>query len=511
MANPERKRPPKRILDKDLDRIANVEEAAGLGGRSLVAPGLALLFVVVAAVLASTRVFDEPGAVSIVAAVVLAGYMALTIGANDVANNVGPAVGARVVSMGGALAVAAVFETLGAVLAGRPVVETIATGIVGEHSMIEPTDFIFLMLSALIASALWIHFSTWLRAPVSTTHAIVGAVVGGGVAAAGFSSIDWRSMAWITASWAVTPFLSGATAALMLAFVEARIVNRDDKIAAARRWVPMLTAAMSGAFLAYLGGIAAPHATGRHVAVLGIFAAAAVWIASHILVEAQSRGLANRNQSLRALFSWPLVGAAAILSFGHGANDVANAVGPLAALVNVVRGGGTGQAAVPFWVLLIGGLGISVGLLLFGPRLIRRVGAEITRLNPVRAFCIALSTAVVVILATSLGLPVSTTHIAVGAVFGIGFFREWAALRSDRKRSAVQGPSAQSDMPHAAIAAADIENPRAGGKKGSEPERVRRRLVRRAHVTAIAMAWMTTVPVSAALSAVVFKMLKVAF
>jgi inorganic phosphate transporter, PiT family len=498
---------PKRILDKDLGKLTDVEEAAGFLARSLVAPGLALLFLAFAAIFASVYVFGEPQAAIVVAAAAIAGYMALNIGANDVANNVGPAVGARVITMGGALVMAAIAETAGALIAGGQVVETIASGIIFPSAVAAPNALIRMMVAALIASALWIHLSTWLGAPVSTTHSIVGGVVGAGAAAAGFSAVNWLSMSAITASWIFSPFLGGAIAGALLAFVEAVITYQDDKIEAARRWVPLLIAAMAGAFAAYLATIGIGRVVSLPAAAVagigaGFFFSA--WAIFNWIVKRQSRFLENRNQSLRRLFTIPLVIAAALLCFAHGANDVANAVGPLAA---IVQAAGTGdvaaEAVVPFWVMLIGALGISVGLLLFGPRLIRMVGAEITKLNPVRAFCIALSTAVTVIVASWLGLPVSTTHIAVGSVFGVGFYREWSAIRSIRRRAYLHAETASTE-PRPTPLPADA---RAGGKKGSRQEIVRRRLVRRAHVRTIVAAWVTTVPASALLAALVFRLL----
>jgi len=204
------------------------------------------------------------------------------------------------------------------------------------------------------------------------------------------------------------------------------------------------------------------------------------------VIARQSRGLENRNKSLKVLFAIPLVVSAALLSFAHGANDVANAVGPLAAIVQTVASGSVGQSfTIPIWVMLIGAFGISFGLFLFGPKLIRMVGSEITRLNPMRAYCVALSAAITVIIASWLGLPVSSTHIAVGAVFGVGFFREWDAERRARiARLAVDAP---------------LVNPE---------ERRRRKLVRRAHVLTIGAAWVVTVPAAALLSAIIFYVMR---
>lgn len=205
------------------------------------------------------------------------------------------------------------------------------------------------------------------------------------------------------------------------------------------------------------------------------------------VIRRQSQGLENRNKSLKVLFGIPLVISAALLSSAHGANDVANAVGPLAAIVQASATGGISEAvSIPLWVMLIGACGLSFGLFLFGPKLIRMVGSQITKLNPMRAYCVSLSAALTVILASWLGLPVSSTHIAVGAIFGVGFFREWDAARRAR---AVQGMAP--------------ERPRTGPE-----ERRRRKLVRRSHVLTIAAAWVVTVPAAAALSGGLFLILR---
>jgi PiT family inorganic phosphate transporter len=497
-------------LDKDLAKLGHVEEATTLVARRLLAPGLALLFMAVMAVLASTYVFDEPRAVIIVAAAVIAAYMAMNIGANDVANNVGAAVGARALTMGGALAIAAIFEIAGALIAGGDVVETVASGIVDQAALPDAAPFIRLMLSALVSAALWVHFSTWIGAPVSTTHSIVGGVVGAGVAAAGFGAVNWPAMAAITASWVLSPVLGGAIAAAFLAFIKTSIIYRDDKISAARRWVPLLIGVMAGAFSAYLALKGLQRfviLSSAQVAATGIAGFALTWWLAHRYIRRISAGMENRNQSLRELFTLPLIFSAALLSFAHGANDVANAVGPLAA---IVRAASAGQVVafveVPLWVMLVGALGISVGLLLFGPKLIRMVGEHITRLNPMRAFCVALSAALTVIAASWFGLPISSTHVAVGAVFGVGFYREWYTARSRRRQVYME----RRNQRWVAERRSDGGEKRGVGKareihsKASREEIARRKLVRRAHVTTIVAAWVTTVPAAALLAAGVF-------
>lgn len=476
-----------KTLDKDLGNVVVIENANAVLARPLVALGIAVTFVLFCVVAAAVLSDGAPHNLIIVAAAGFGAYMALNIGANDVANNMGPAVGAGALSMGGALAIAAVFEIAGALIAGGDVVSTISGGIVDPAAVAEPRIFIWAMMSALIASALWLNLATYLGAPVSTTHAIVGGVMGAGIVAAGMGAVDWSKMSQIAASWVISPILGGVFAAMFLAFIKVRINDVEDKIVAARYWVPILIGIMGGTFATYLAikglkklmDISLPMAM-----VLGLAIGIALVFVTRPIIHRQSEGMENRKKSLKKLFGIPLVISAALLSFAHGANDVANAVGPLAAIVHAVQDGGTAtKVEIPFWVMLIGAGGISFGLVLYGPKLIRMVGSEITKLNPMRAYCVALSAAITVIVASAFGLPVSSTHIAVGAVFGVGFFREWHANRTVRATGIIKGKPVAAD------------------------ERRRRKLVRRMHFLSIAAAWVITVPLTAGLSALIFTLL----
>jgi PiT family inorganic phosphate transporter len=297
-------------------------------------------------------------------------------------------------------------------------------------------------------------------------------------------------MGAIAASWVISPLLGGLIAALFLWFIKSAIIYKEDKIAAARRWVPVLVGIMGGAFSTYIAvkGIKKLIKISMGDAVLiGIGAAILIWLVMIPVIRKQSEGLENRNKSLKVLFGIPLIVSAALLSFAHGANDVANAVGPLAAIVQAsTTGDFTHSFGIPSWVMIIGALGISFGLFLFGPKLIKMVGNQITKLNPMRAYCVALSAAITVIVASWLGLPVSSTHIAVGGVFGVGFFREWDTERRMRK--------AMATVPGAARLAPE--------------ERRRRKLVRRSHFMTIVAAWLITVPAAALLSAGLFAVIR---
>ncbi|MBM1690843.1 inorganic phosphate transporter [Sulfitobacter geojensis] len=473
-------------LDRDLERYSNLDRLSSYTSRPLVGPGISLVFVLLAGISAMLFFGQESNTVIVVIAACLGAYMALNIGANDVANNVGPAVGAGALSMGGAIAIAVVFEGAGALIAGGDVVSTIAKGIIAPESMGTASVFIWAMMAALLSAALWVNLATWVGAPVSTTHSVVGGVMGAGIAAAGFAAVNWPTMGKIAASWVISPVLGGVIAAFFLWVIKSRIIYREDKIAAARTWVPLLVGIMAGAFGSYLAlkGLKKIIKIDMSSAlIIGLAVGILVWLVMIPVIRKQAEGLENRNKSLKVLFGIPLVVSAALLCFAHGANDVANAVGPLAAIVQASQSGDfTQTVSIPFWVMVIGALGISFGLFLFGPKLIRMVGGQITKLNPMRAYCVALSAAITVILASWLGLPVSSTHIAVGGVFGVGFFREWDAERRMRK--------ARLRLPDTTVHAPE--------------ERRRRKLVRRSHVMTILAAWVITVPAAAVLSALIF-------
>lgn len=485
----------KPTLDKDLDKLTLVEEAGFHLTRGLTAVGLGLLFLMLSALVASVFVMDQPGAGIVFAAVIIGAYMAMNIGAKDVANNVGPAVGAKALPLAAALIIGAICEVMGAVITGGNVVETISSGIINTRSIPESSIFAWAMLSALMTAALLVNLSNYLKAPISTTHTVVGGVAGAGTAAYGFAAVDWFSLSRIAMTWVATPFISAFFAILLLAFINKYIIYRTDKIAAARTWVPVLIGIMSGVFTAYLIWVGLHHVVtvSYQTAILSGLAVGVIsWRLCIPLIAKQSQGLENRNQSLRKMFQWPLILAAGLMSFAHGANDVSNAIGPVVAIVRATQGVVVSETdRAPEWVMLIGAFGLSCGILLFGPRLIRLVGEQITKLNPMRAFCISVSTALTVLVASRFGMPVSTTHTAIGAVFGVGFFREWYMERARQRLET--GSDRQVE---------DTEN---------SSEVSRRYLVRRSHFMTIIAAWIITVPVSAALSATCYGIMYILF
>ena len=428
----------------------------------------------------------------LIIAAVVGGYMALNIGANDVANNMGPAVGGKVLTITTAVLIAAICEASGALLAGGDVVKTVSKGIIMLDSSISVNNFRYLMLSALLSAALWINLATILNSPVSTTHSIVGGVLGAGLAAAGINVVNWFTMGKIAASWVISPVLGGIIAAIFLLFIKINILNKEDKINAAKKWIPLLIAIMAGAITAYMTikGIKKIY----KASIIEVFGyTIAMFSISYFLakpfVKKQLANLKNEKNDIYTLFNFPLIIGVALLCFAHGANDVANAVGPLAAIVSTFNDANqvASKVNIPFWVMLVGAVGISFGLLLFGPKLIKTVGQKITRLNAPRAYCVAISSSITVLIATTLGLPVSSTHIAIGSIFGVGFLREF--LENPNKQKIRPGHQLN-DTAEEAFAELD--------------RRIKRRLVRRRFLYSIAAAWLITVPASAFMAGMIY-------
>jgi len=491
-------------------------------------------------------------------AALIGAYMAMNIGANDVANNVGPAVGSKALTLTTAIIIAAVFEAAGALIAGGEVVNTIKSGIVDITAFGDnPNPFIWAMMAALLAAALWLNFATMMRAPVSTTHSVVGGVMGAGIAAAGFSVVSWSTMVKIASSWIISPIMGGIVAALFLFAIKKSIIFKDDKILAAKKYVPFFVSIMAWAFTTYLilkgfskiwpqtvdilnfipfVSIDMSEKPAMSVAfTLGLITAVAVYFIVKQRVNSNTTLLENTKASVNTLFTIPLIFAAALLSFAHGANDVANAIGPLAAINDaVVNGGITSNSSIPFWVLAVGALGIVLGLALYGPHLIKTVGSEITELDQIRAFSIAMAAAITVIIASQLGLPVSSTHIAIGGVFGVGFLREWMDLNTvdrtieDDKQSIIEDREVlnalnselltleakegkiQEDYErivdlykNIAIEKVQIKSTKKSIKKAKKVEYVKREAIKK-----IITAWVVTVPAAAILAAMLFFMIK---
>jgi inorganic phosphate transporter, PiT family len=487
-------------LDKDLKKLGQLQRATGTLARSLAAPGLLAIFLAGSVAAASLALGDSLHTTLVIFASVFAAYLALNIGANDVANNMGPAVGSRVLSMAGAIAIAAVAEAAGAVLAGGDVVSTVAKDLIVKDHGLATDHFMEMMMAALLAAGLWLHLATYLGAPVSTTHSIVGAVMGSASMAAGFGAVNWAVMGKIAASWVISPICGGLVAAMLLGLVKWLVLFREDRVSAAKRWVPIFVALMTGVFAIYmlskgLSRIWKPDTATVWAFGVGFFILG--FLTARPLVARRAAVIANTRKDVAGCFNAPLILAVGLLSFAHGANDVANAVGPLAAIVSVAstEADVSGQVALPIWILAIGAFGIALGLALFGPRLIRTVGEQITKMDPIRAYCVALSAAVTVLVASAMGLPVSSTHIAIGAVFGVGYLREILTNRG------VPNPAVK---PRSVFLEPSQLNRTAEDAVRNYTKREKRRLVRRQHVYGIAAAWIVTVPAAALLAAVLY-------
>ncbi|MEE9273151.1 MAG: inorganic phosphate transporter [Robiginitomaculum sp.] len=467
----------------------------------------------------------------LIIAAIIGGYMALNIGANDVANNVGPAVGAGAMTLTGAIFIAVVFEASGALIAGGNVVETIKKGIIDPQMIADTATFIWVMTAALLSAAIWLNIATYSGAPVSTTHSIVGGVLGAGIAAGGWGIADWGVMQKIIASWVISPALGGVIAAAFLLIIRRAILERTDKKKAAITVVPILMAIMALVFVSYLTlkglkhihKFSFPEAGG-----IGLVAGIIVYLLVRIRIHQRAENI----KDIDSLFTLPLIVGAAFLSFAHGANDVANAVGPLAAINDaVVHGIAHGKASIPIWVMLIGALGIAFGLALYGPKLIKTVGNEITELDKVRAFCVALSAAITVIIASQFGLPVSSTHIAVGGIFGVGFLREHLHTNYNQKIDKIRRHMREMEekdeetidafiekFNHASLSQKKVilsnmkRQARAEEITWWERRRVKKafkaQLVERSMLLKIVAAWIFTVPVAGLLSAAIFFMIR---
>ena len=500
--------------------------------------GIALAFLIGVAVYARIVLGAQAGVGFVVVAAAIGAYMAMNIGANDVANNVGPSVGSGALTLGGALVIAGVFEALGAIIAGGEVVGTIRSGIIDPNLIENPQTFMWVMMAALLAAAFWINLATSVGAPVSTTHSIVGAVAGAGIASTGFAIANWDVIGRIVMSWVVSPVMGGVFAAGLLYVIKRSITYQSDLVAAAKRWVPVLVALMGGVFAVYmmLKGFSRLWKVGMGQAlVVGVIAAVGVYFfVKHMLAKRQ--GIENSKTGVNKLFNIPLICAAALLSFAHGSNDVANAIGPLAAIVEVLRTGGAEiarAAPIPLWVMIIGALGLSVGLWLFGARVIRTVGSEITELDQMRAYCIAMSATITVLIASELGLPVSTTHVCVGAVMGVGFLREYLktnyskmldeiknhhpegdqlAINEFMSKFTAANIAERGDMVDAlrkkSSAALMADANLSKGERKSLRKTYRKELVKRTLVVKIAAAWVITVPCAGVMSAILFYTIK---
>ncbi|MCP4045201.1 MAG: inorganic phosphate transporter [Gammaproteobacteria bacterium] len=385
------------------------------------------------------EIIAQYGTVFLVLAIIFGLYMTWGIGANDVANAMGTSVGSRAITVKQAIIIAAIFEFSGAFIAGGNVTSTIRKGIVDPSSIAnQPELLVYGMLAALLSAAIWLMVASARGWPVSTTHSIVGALVGFTVAGIGVDAVHWGKIGQIAASWVISPALGGFLAFMLMMSIRKFILNTDNPFENARKWGPAyvfmvgfiislvtlfkglkhlnleLTAPMS--FLAALA--------------FGVLMACIGWV---LIQKVKLDPEADRDYhfaSVEKIFAPMMIFTACAMAFAHGSNDVANGIGPLAAVASIVRSGGemAQTSELPLWILLMGGIGIVVGLATMGYRVMQTIGTRITQLTPSRGFCATLAAASTVVLASRTGLPVSTTHILVGAVIGVGLARGVGAI-----------------------------------------------------------------------------------
>lgn len=360
-------------------------------------------------------------------------FMAWGIGANDVANAMATSVGSKALTIKQAILVAAIFEFLGAVLAGGEVTSTIRKGIVETDQLADqPQLLIYGMLSALLAAATWLLVASRKGWPVSTTHSIVGAIVGFAVVGIGIDAVQWGQVGTIVMSWVVSPLTAGFIAYCIFMSVQTLILRHEDPLDRARRYVPIYIffAAFSVCLVTILKGLSHVgldlELGTSYLLATGIAFAVAI-IGALFIRRIKPDPKAEKKHhfiTVERVFGVLMVVTACAMAFAHGSNDVANAIGPLAAVISVATTGVVGgESKIPFWVLLIGGIGIVVGLATFGRHVIATVGEKITHLTPSRGFAAELAAATTIVVASGTGIPISTTHTLVGAVLGVGMAR----------------------------------------------------------------------------------------
>ncbi|MEH2072637.1 MAG: inorganic phosphate transporter [Nostoc sp.] len=422
----------------------------------------------------------------------LAFYVAWNLGANDVANAMGTSVGSKAITLKQALIIAGVLEFTGAVLFGHQVTETLATKIANPGLFAATPEILVLgMATVLVSCGVWLQIATSRGLPVSSSHAVVGAIAGFSWVALGIDAIDWSSIGMITIGWVLTPVISGAIAALFYSQIKHWILDRPNQLAQLQEWIPWLSTVLLGIF----GVIVLPSLTQPLTNFLieqvgfnlpdydiplltGAVAAVGLTIVSWRQIEQtgdegqrnrrQGDTGANNNSSLNTplekLFARFQLLSACFVAFAHGSNDVGNAIAPLAAIVYINTTGSVpvDGITIPIWILILGGAGIVGGLAVWGKKVIATIGENIISLQPSSGFCAELATATTILIASRLGLPVSTSHALVGGVVGIGLVQNIKSI----KFKTLQG---------------------------------------------IAGAWLITIPVSAVLSAAIFSIARILF
>jgi len=385
------------------------------------------------------EIISEWGTVFLVMAIIFGGYMAWGIGANDVANAMGTPVGSGAITVKQAIIIAAIFEFAGAFIAGGQVTKTIRKGIIDPSSIAgSPELLVYGMLAALLAAGIWLMIASTRGWPVSTTHTIVGAIVGFATVGIGVDAVNWGKIGSIVASWLVSPLIGGAIALLLMMSIRKLILNTEKPFEKARLWGPVYVF-----LVGWIVGLVTLFKGLKHLDLeLSIVQSLVAATAIGIVLAFIGKLLINRVKvdpeadkehhyaSVEKVFVPLMLFTAAAMAFAHGSNDVANAIGPLAAVVSIVQSGGEvmQSAGLPLWILVLGGAGIVIGLSTMGYRVMETIGTKITELTPTRGYCATLAAATTVVLASKTGLPVSTTQIAVGAVMGVGLARGIGAI-----------------------------------------------------------------------------------
>ncbi|MFT5691252.1 MAG: PiT family inorganic phosphate transporter [Oceanicoccus sp.] len=390
-------------------------------------------------------IIAEYGNILLITACIFGFFMAWGVGANDVANAMGTSVGSKALTVKQAIVIAMIFEFAGAYLAGGEVTSTIRKGIIDPALLVESPDLlVFGMMSSLLAAGIWLLIATSFGWPVSTTHSIVGALVGFAAVGISMDAVIWGKVGTIVASWVVSPVMAGTISFGLFVSVKKLILDTPDPFRNAKKYIPIymffvgfmivMVTLLKG--LKHLGvdidmGLGSKFANAIPVAaVAGIIVAGLGKILLNRITEDHIPASGNRFANVEKVFAILMIFTACAMAFAHGSNDVANAIGPLAAIVSIVSSGGevAKESSVPGWILLLGGGGIVLGLATYGFRVMATIGKKITELTPSRGFAAELGAASTVVLASSTGLPISTTHTLVGAVLGVGLARGIGAL-----------------------------------------------------------------------------------
>lgn len=386
----------------------------------------------------------------------LAFYVALNLGANDVANSMGTSVGSKALTLGQALAIAGILEFSGAVLFGQEVSQTLATEVVDTRVFVNSPQVLLVgMVCVMLTCGIWLAIATSQGWPVASSHAIVGAIAGFSMVAVGASAVHWSTIGLISITWLLTPLVSAAIAATLYSFIKRFILEYPDPLTQLREWIPWLSAGLLSVFGAIVlppvmqpvnawianryGIILPPHDLPLAVGATAAIALTLVqWRQLKLRpTEETSEDSGNSFSPIESQLARFQVLSACFVAFAHGSNDVGNAVAPLAAIATIQRTGAVplGDFSVPLWILLLGGAGIVTGLAIWGKKVITTVGENIIPLQPSSGFCAELATATTVLVASRIGLPVSTSHSLVGGVVGIGLVQSLKSIRLQTVRA----------------------------------------------------------------------------